>query len=126
MFNEAYDEIERALVELNKEVAEYFPDPEEFYRTLHRVLTSSRFENIGEAMFADVIDVIPVLGDISNAMRIINARLEGDTGAFRRSFLQFVDFVGGILGPLGDVFDLITPTNIINYIADQFEVYAKR
>lgn len=81
------------------------------------VLLGSQQRGIIDAVVADVVDVIPIAGDLSNLMRVRDASVRGTEFAKRRLPIQLIDLVAGALpDPIGGVLDLITPSNTINYL----------
>ena len=69
-----------------------------------------RHENLSQATLADIVDTIPIVGDIGNAVRMVR---EPNRPAQKR---QAFDFLSGALPPpIGEAFDILTPTNIANF-----------
>ena len=76
-------------------------------------------KDIIEAITADILDVVPIVGDVSNTIRVRNmAKAQPDTPAARR---QLLDAVIGNIPIIGDIFDLLTPTNTINFLDKQIK-----
>ena len=68
---------------------------------------------------ADVIDVIPVVEDVSNFFRVRHANREG-VRRQPRVGRQALDLaLGSLPEPVGAVLDLLTPTNTITYLRAQ-------
>ena len=83
-------------------------------KTAQRVIYGTAHRNLGEAIASDVVDVIPIAGDIGNAMRVYKLAKEGkDTTALT---LQTGDLLIGAIPVIGAVGDLVTPTNTLLFI----------
>lgn len=80
---------------------------------LKRAAVETNHRTLEEAVLADIIDVIPVAGDISNALRVINAAARGEDRAL---LLQAGDLVIGAVPIIGTVGDLLTPSNVAIYV----------
>ena len=81
------------------------------------VLMGANHKNLFEAILADIVDAIPIIGDISNFFRIIDAANNPDVAVRRRVTAQLIDFVLGLLpSPIGTILDILTPTNTIMYL----------
>lgn len=81
------------------------------------IIIGSDQRELLDAIVADVVDIIPIVGDASNVMRIRDAASRGAEFAKRRLPTQVIDLVGGVLpDPIGGIFDMVTPTNTINYL----------
>jgi len=65
-----------------------------------------------EAFVADVADVIPIVGEIAGLARLLEAREKGDRVRF---ILELIDLVAGAPPVIGEIFDLIAPTNLYFY-----------
>ena len=82
--------------------------------SLKRILFSAEHDSFAEVILADLVDVIPILGDLTNVMRVKDAMDKNLPD--RTVLLQLGDLVGGIIPVVGDIFDIITPTNTITYL----------
>lgn len=80
---------------------------------LKRVLFSCRQESLGDAIIADISDAVPIAGDIGNAFRFADAAKRKDVF---ESVAQGIDLIGGLPPIIGEVFDIVTPTNTISYL----------
>ena len=81
------------------------------------ILIGTEHTDLVSAVLADVVDIVPIVGDIANVLRVQDAALRGEE--FRRARLptQVVDLLVGVVpGPLGMALDALTPTNIIGYL----------
>ena len=81
---------------------------------LYRAAASSHHNNPLEAIAADALDLIPLVGDGFNAARIADAR-----GDKRRTITQSIDFAVGLIPVVGDIADIFLPVNTLNYFADR-------
>ena len=81
--------------------------------SIDRILTTSYHDSLLEAIIADLFDVVPILGDVGNEERVADALRRNDRVAMRA---QTLDLFFGILPVLGDVADLLTPTNTLLYL----------
>lgn len=81
------------------------------------IISSPRHENLTSAVAADIVDVIPIVGDVTNALRVINSFTEDESD--RTKALQTLDMLVGVLPGIGTLADLITPTNTIVYLMDK-------
>ena len=92
---------------------------EETKMKIKRILFESSQETIPEAVIADIIDAIPGIGDLTNLVRVLNAKNKGDMTAFA---IQTGDLLLGLPPGIGEVGDIITPSNTILTILKQSEV----
>ena len=86
---------------------------EEIIEKLKRIALTTEHEDILEAILADLGDALPIVGDIGNLFKSMDAVKKDKTMAI---VLQSIDFVGGLIPVVGDIFDLITPTNTILFL----------
>ena len=84
--------------------------------TVCRIFTRVEHESLPEAVVSDLIDAIPVLGDISTFMRSQNLQTERARD-LKLGLLAF-DFVADLL-PFGDILELIVPANTLSYLIDR-------
>ena len=82
--------------------------------TLWRVLASAKHESLGEALLADFIDSIPIIGDITNAIRVKDA-IDKKMPDYI-VLLQAGDLILGIPPIIGEIFDILSPTNTLTYL----------
>ena len=87
----------------------------------YRVATQTQHKDFREAAFADLFDVIPIVGDIANAARIANIKAAQVNTQMRKGVTQVFDFAVGALPIPGvsEALDFLTPTNMLNHLADQ-------
>ncbi len=80
-----------------------------------RILTypGVQMKGIDEAIAGDIVDAIPVIGDITNAIRVMRDIENKD---IMDLVPQLIDLVGGAVPVIGDIFDLLTPTNTFGYL----------
>jgi hypothetical protein len=83
--------------------------PEEFRNNMLNIFAGVEHKAFSHAVLADVVDTIPIIGDISN---VIRTKLEPNREAKAR---QLFDTITGILPGIGDISDIITPTNTLNF-----------
>ena len=81
-------------------------------RRIWNIVSAAQHDRIEDALLADLVDILPVIGDFANAARIRDAV---ENAPERVVLTQAIDMIGGILPVAGDIFDIITPTNTINY-----------
>jgi len=74
------------------------PDPE---IDINRVLFSSDHASLNEAVLADILSALPIIGEIGDFFRAVEAKTE------RRRVLQIFDLISG---------PLPTPTNTILFL----------
>ncbi len=86
---------------------------------LRDVLFESRQSTLGRALLADAIDVIPVVGDVSNFFRVRHASREGIRRQPRVGRQALDLALGSLPEPVGAVLDLLTPTNTMTYLREQ-------
>jgi len=108
-----------------------FPDPKQlaekpkaFIKDLNdrafRIASKAQQPTLGEAMLADALDLVPLIGDGFNAARIADAQKIQDKAKRQRHVtLQAVDFAVGMIPGVGDIADLFFPICTANYIADR-------
>jgi len=83
------------------------------------ILFESRQSTMGRALLADAIDVIPVVGDVSNFFRVRHASREGVRRQARVGRQALDLALGSLPEPVGAVLDLLTPTNTMTYLREQ-------
>jgi hypothetical protein len=71
-------------------------------------------ESVWEAILADIADIVPVIGELAGIVRIAQAYERKD---YLRLALETGDLFAGFPPLIGDILDLITPTNLICYLA---------
>lgn len=86
---------------------------------LRDILFESKQSTMGRAIVADVIDVIPLVGDFSNFFRVRHASREGITRQPRVGRQALDLALGSLPEPVGAVLDILTPTNTITYLREQ-------
>lgn len=93
--------------------------PEDIVRGVRRALLTSEHDSLGEALLADIVDVIPVVGDLANAARVSDSMQREDENKDIRTAMQFIDAVVGVIPGIGDIADVLTPTNTLYYIGSK-------
>ena len=88
-------------------------NPQKMSQKALRIFAGTQHKSIYEAIGSDIIDVIPIAGDVGNAVRVYDAVKKGDSDAF---MLQSGDLLIGVIPVIGDIGDLLTPTNTLLYI----------
>lgn len=91
------------------------PTPLERSKAMFDIILGAKQDTISQAMIADLIDTIPVIGDISNAVR---TKLSKDRADKSR---QAIDLLAGLIPIIGDANDIITPTNLINKVTSDLK-----
>jgi len=82
-------------------------------------LFESKQSTLGKAVLADLLDAVPIVGDVGNFYRVRHAAESGRERT-RRVTLQLIDMLFGILpDPVGGILDLLTPTNTITYLREE-------
>jgi len=76
--------------------------------TIERVLLTTDHRDFREALAADLFDLIPVAGDITNAARIAHAWS-------KRDYFEVAAQVGDLPGPLN-----LLPANIVCYLRREY------
>lgn len=94
-------------------------EPEDVIRGIRRALLTSEHDSLAEAMLADLADVIPVVGDVANAARVSDSLERKDERRDIRTAMQFIDAVVGVIPGIGDIADILTPTNTLYYIGSR-------
>ena len=77
-----------------------------------RIFTKAEHESIGEAITADIVDAIPIIGTITDFARISD--LEHREGTAYD--LAFISYLIDAIPVLGDIADIIAPTNTLLYL----------
>ena len=90
--------------------------------TAKRILWGTTHKNLTEAILADVVDVIPVVGDLGNAIKVYNLAKKGESDKLT---LHTGDLVIGIVPVIGAVGDLITPTNTLIFVMRKKKLKSK-
>ncbi|MFH1486820.1 MAG: hypothetical protein ABIH46_12185 [Chloroflexota bacterium] len=81
------------------------------------ILIGSSQAELRQAILADICDIVPIAGDISNILRVQDAARKGGEFPKKRIPTQLLDLlVGAVPGPVGDIADAVTPTNTINWL----------
>jgi len=75
---------------------------------IERVLLTTDHRSFAEALGADLFDLIPIVGDITNAAKIFYAY-------DKRDYFELVAQVGDLPGPLN-----LIPANIICYLRRRY------
>lgn len=78
-----------------------------------RIVASSSQKNLSEALMSDAVDIVPVVGDVSNAIKVYDSAKKGES---KQLILHTGDFILGIIPIIGDFADLLTPTNTLIYV----------
>ena len=78
-----------------------------------RSIATTEQRSIVEAVLNDILDAIPVVGEIAGLIRLADSIEKKD---FTRALLEFGDLVLGFPPGIGDVSDILTPTNLIAYL----------
>ena len=84
--------------------------PEETRNKLMNILVGIEHRSFSQSLLADVVDTIPVIGDVSNAIRMTR-----ETDKIKHERQKFDFLAGSAPPPFGEIFDIITPTNTMNY-----------
>ncbi|MEM2196331.1 MAG: hypothetical protein QXY41_05980 [Thermoproteota archaeon] len=74
----------------------------------------TRHESALEALLADLADFVPIVGEVAGLARLREAIKEKDD---LRIALETGDLVAGFPPIIGDILDILTPTNLILYLA---------
>jgi len=88
----------------------------EFSEKLEKILEApfkTEHEDAIEAVAADVADTIPVIGEIAGLYRIKKAIDRDDD---TRVLLEVGDLIAGFPPLVGDILDILTPTNILLFL----------
>ena len=86
---------------------------------LRDILFESKQKTMGRAVAADLFDVIPVIGDISNLFRVRHAGAPENRPRGRVT-RQTVDLLLGALPPpVGGALDFLTPSGIITRLLEE-------
>ena len=88
-------------------------ETKEIIEKLKRIAFTTEHEDILEAVLADLGDAIPIIGDIGNLFKTVDAVTKDKPIA---TALQSIDLIVGIIPGLGAIFDIITPTNTILFL----------
>jgi hypothetical protein len=83
---------------------------------INKVFTSTKHDTLLEATLSDIVDAVPIVGDISNAIRVKDAIERQDDLA---TAMQTIDTLAGLVPVYGDIVDILTPTNTVLYIFDK-------
>jgi hypothetical protein len=79
---------------------------------IRHILIGVKHSELKDAILADLFDVIPIVGDVSNISRAIQEREKTHKAR------QIVDlFAGALPDPIGGAIDFLTPTNTIKYFS---------
>ena len=93
--------------------------PELSPEALRDLLFQSKQSTLGKAILADLMDAVPIAGDVSNLFRCRHAAKTYRERP-RRMAKQLIDLAAGLLpDPYGAIFDLVTPTNTLTYYREE-------
>jgi len=83
------------------------------------ILGGTDHQDLPDAIIADILDIIPIIGDISNAFRVVDAAGKGNEYQRKKKVvMQLIDALSGSApDPIGAILDAITPTNTILYLS---------
>ncbi len=83
------------------------------------ILAGTNQQDLPDAIIADILDIIPIIGDLTNALRVIDAAGKGNEYQRKKKVaMQLIDALSGSLpDPVGAIIDAITPTNTILYLS---------
>lgn len=84
------------------------------------VLFGTKHERLPEAVIADILDTVPFIGDIGNAVRTVKEENER-----RRAMQMFDTLAGSIPDPFGGIIDVLTPTNTFIFVNKKLKEYKK-
>lgn len=91
-----------------------------------RIALGARHKNLPEAVLADLVDVIPGVGDYANYVRMTgSATLEERGARGKRWSAQAADYMLGqegvdtLMPGLGTIMDIVTPTNTLLYLDEK-------
>jgi hypothetical protein len=73
-------------------------------------------ESVVEAVLADIADIVPLIGELAGVVRILEAIERRDD--FRVA-VEIGDLLLGIPPIVGDILDILTPTNLTCYLKKQ-------
>ena len=80
-------------------------------KTGRDILIGSSQAELRQAILADLLDIIPIVGDASNILRVQDAARKGGDFPKKRIPTQLIDMLAGAVpGPIGNIADAITPT----------------
>jgi hypothetical protein len=85
-------------------------------KRIWNIVSAAQHDRIKDAVLADIVDVIPIVGDFANAARVRDAV---ENYPERVVIIQTIDFLAGLLPIAGDIVDLLTPTNVISYLIEK-------
>jgi len=74
---------------------------------------TTKHESVLEAILADLADVVPIIGEIAGIVRIMEGMKEKDDV---RVAMELGDLIAGFPPLVGDVLDILTPTNLLLYL----------
>lgn len=87
--------------------------------SLRDVLFESKQSTLGKAIAADLLDALPIVGDVGNFFRVRDAAKVGMVRP-KRITRQMVDLLVGILpDPVGGIADLLLPVNTVTYLREK-------
>ena len=81
---------------------------------LREVVLESKQDTMGKALLADIVDVIPFVGDAANTYRVRHGGGQPD-----RVSRQAIDLmVGSLPEPAGVILDALSPTNLLTFLRE--------
>lgn len=80
------------------------------------VLIGAEQSELLKALAADLVDIIPVVGDIANVARVHDAAQRGGDFPRKRIPTQLIDLLAGLPPGIGELLDALTLTNTLNWL----------
>ena len=87
-------------------------NPEAIEEFLKSVTTTEQ-HTLVEAVLNDIIDTVPMVGEVAGAMRLADAIEKKDDV---RALMEAGDLLAGFPPGIGDILDILTPTNALSYL----------
>ena len=85
---------------------------------LRTVVMGTGQADLLDAIAADVFDALPIVGEVSNALRVQDAAQRGEQWRKKALPPQLIDMAVGFLPPpVGQILSALTPTNTWIYLA---------
>ena len=94
------------------------PTPSQIPNSIYNIIMGSQQKNLPDAILADIIDIIPIVGDVANVGRVVDASASSKSKKKNKTIItQSIDMAAGSLpDPIGTILDILTPTNTVNYL----------
>ena len=76
-------------------------------------ITTTEQRTLADAVVNDLLDTLPLIGEVAGVLRAADALEKKDDA---RAAMEVGDLLAGFPPVIGDILDILTPTNTIAYL----------